>query len=54
MEVDIEVCSLPAKPLPKDAMLHVYKSTMLAATENAGMAGDGADWIRQEIEDADS
>lgn len=51
-EVDMEVRSLPAKSLPEDAMLRAYKSTLLAATENAGHASDNTDWMRQEIEDA--
>lgn len=51
-EVDMEVRSLPAKSLPEDATLRTYKSTLLAATENAGHASDNTDWMRQEIEDA--
>ena len=52
MEVDIVVRSMDPKPLPKNAVLHTWKPTMYATTENAGYASDCIDWMKQEIEDA--
>lgn len=38
------------KPLPENSMLHTWKPTILAATENGGNAADLMDWMREEIE----
>ena len=52
MEVDINLLSVPAQPIPDDSVLKTWKPTMTACTENAGYAANCATWMKQEIEAA--